>query len=311
MAALDEQDNRRNAVYLHYLDRELIEAAGQHLNDLEIIRITRLLTVLTQSELYCGLSAIWENNGLGPRVHRDFELLLSHHELQTVSRDVTLGEFRASRQAAYLHDMGRYPNYFTPLGDRLNWLVPTWQKESGSTVPLVREMQSWVEHLPTVTTLRFRPALGALQKPVNEALYRREVEAVTYSYFKPFLGDLVRNPHAEYAIRRQISRGFTIDNQRHGGGDIATGIPELQFFDSLALDFPHHDIRLLEELSAVCGLGPATDARSTDVSVWTQFVVGRGGQRSQLLAGVVRWILAALFTREKDRIPPSPSDNRD
>lgn len=230
---------RSDAVYLHYLDRELNEAAGRFPHEQDLIRATRLLTFFTQSELYCGLSAIWENHRLGGRTREDFELLLRCGEMQTVSRDATLAEFKRSRAIAYLHDRDRYLNYYTQAGDRLEWLVPTWSKAGGSTAPLLQSMNSWAATIPVHNyDRRFMPAIHAAREPVQEAILRRETQAITYSYFKGFLGDLGENPHVEYAVRRQISRGFTADNQRHGGGDIATGIPELSTLMTCLSTFP-------------------------------------------------------------------------
>src|SRR5215470_73709 len=283
------------AVYLHYLDRELNEAAGRYVSERDAIRITRLLCMLTQSELYCGLSAIWENDRLGFRSQEDFRLLFEYNELQTISRDLTLSEFKQSRQSAYGHDIDRYARYFTVAGDALDWLVPTWEKQSGSTAPLVQEMREWTERLPTDDKFRSRPIAIAMRKPLREALDHREDQAVTYSYFKSFLGDLGSSAQAEYSIRRKISQAFTVGNQHHGGGDIVTGIPELQFFDSLAIDFPQHDLRLLAELAAISGLTAIVDPIQTSVDIWAPIVGYRRSQPFRLLGGAIQSTLAALY----------------
>lgn len=305
-----ERYQRRDAVYLHFLDRELTEAAGRYPAGFELIRAVRILIFLTQSQLYCGLSAIWENDRISQRGHEDFEALFRHSELQTVSRDYTLAEFRSSRAQAYEHDRGRYPNYYTASGDRLGWLTPTWPKVGGSTAPLVRSMQDWVRELPARdgTGARFEPVIYTVRKPVMEGLHRRETEAITYSYFRRFLGSLAENPHAEFIIRRQISVGFTIDNQRHGGGDIATGIPELVFFDKLALDFPHHDVRLLGELAAVANLGSIFDPVVTDADKWDTYIASRSTSELRLLAATVHWLITALYARESTRSPGARDD---
>ncbi|MDU0294861.1 hypothetical protein, partial [Saccharothrix longispora] len=284
-----------DAVYLHYLDRELILSTGREMSEKQIIQATRLLTFFTQSDLYVGLSAIWENDRLTPASYEEFRLLFEQYQLQTVSRDVTLAEFRASRAAAYRHDSDRYPNYYTSAGDGLEWLTPTWQKTTGSTMPLTRVLQQWTEAIPAAPEARFSPALWQLRDPVQEALRHREDEAVTFNYFSRFLKDVRSNDHIEYAIRRKISEGFSLDNQRHGNGDIATGIPELGFFDHLALDFPHHDIRILAEIALACGIEDMFRAERFGVEAWSAYVLARHSWPMQTTAEVVRDTLQALY----------------
>ncbi|MEA5359785.1 hypothetical protein VA596_09570 [Amycolatopsis sp., V23-08] len=298
-----------DAVYLHFLDRELTEAAGRLPYELDLIQATRLLTFFTQSELYCGLSAIWENHRLSSRTHEEFEVLLSCHELQTVSRDATLAEFRTSRSDAYQHDAERYANYYTADGDKLSWLVPTWPKSGGSTAPLLETLRAWTESIPMENLGgKFQPALHALREPTREALFRRENQAITYNYFRGFLGDLGGNPHVEYTIRRQISKGFTVDNQRHGGGDIATGIRELVYFDQLSTDFPQHDVQVLLTFATVCNISSLFAPVEIDAEHWLSYVRSRRSLEVELLADTVRWLLTAMYDRELDRTPSASED---
>ena len=226
-----ESDDRRrhDAVYLHYLDRELNIAAGHAVPGAETVRVTRLLVLLTQAELYCGLSAIWENDGLDSRALEDFEALFRAQQLQPVSRDLTTAEFLRSRRDAYSHDQSRYPAYFTEAAERLSWSHPRWQKKDGSTKSLESYLRRWSEVPPPASL--YLPSALAAQKPVREALAQREGRAITYALFASQLGDLTDSPQAQYTIRRRISTGFTEDYLRHGAGTIATGISDLEVFD--------------------------------------------------------------------------------
>ena len=185
----EPNSRRRSAVYLHYLDRELNEASGRPVQDLDAVRWTRLLALLTTAELYCGLSAIWENDDVGPRAREDFRLLYDLGHLETLSHDTSQGAFKESRQTAYQHDRDRYPNYFSDTGERLSWLHPTRIKSVGSTVPLVTHLTRWSEKLPNPEG-RYSPAISRLRKPMRAALLERGDQAVTFSYFHQFLGDL-------------------------------------------------------------------------------------------------------------------------
>ncbi|MDQ7908451.1 hypothetical protein RB614_28375 [Phytohabitans sp. ZYX-F-186] len=223
-----------------------------------------------------------------------------------MSRDLTTAEFLRSRREAYSHDESRYPTYFTDASARLSWSYPRWQKKDGSTKSLESYLRQWTEMpLPAGPYL---PSALAAQKPVREALAQREGKAITYALFVPKLGDLADSPQAQYTIRRRISTGFTDDYLRHGEGTIATGIQDLQVFDELSTDFPFYDVRLLGELAGVIGLNGLTDHLATDLVPWVEYLAARNSAAMQLLAGTVRWILAALYARELAR-KTRPSDD--
>lgn len=296
-----EERRSCDAVYLHYLDRELNLAAGRRVRAEQAIRVTRLLVILTQSELYCGLSAIWENDILGPSSFDEIQLLFESGQLQTVSRDITSAEFLESRRAAYAFDQERYPRYFTNASEDFGWLTPTWQKGRGSTAPLEDHLRTWAEG--PIPRGEYVPSALAVKAPVRDALNQREGEAITYSFFLPTLGGLHNVSHARYAVRRQISTGFTVDYLKHGSGTIATGIPELRAFDELSMDFPAHDTRLLGELGRAVGFRGIVDHLVTDAPSWARYVYVRSSNSAQILAAVVRWILDALYSRESTRAP--------
>jgi nucleoside phosphorylase len=167
-------------------------------------------------------------------------------------------------------------------------------------------LRGWSEAQPS--TGLYVPSALAAQKPVREALAQREGKAITYALFAPRLGDLAESPQARYTIRRRISTGFTEDYLRHGEGTIATGIQNLEVFDELSTDFPFYDVRMLGELAGVIGLNAVTDHLSTSLAAWEKYLVARNSVTIQLLAGTVRWILAALHARELAR-KPRPSDD--
>lgn len=295
------------AVYLHYIDRELNEAAGNPIRSQDAVRITRLLFLFTAAELVCGLSALWENRRLGHRALADFELLFVEQQLQTVSSDVTTNEFLESRRQAYEHDFNRYPRYFTASASQTEWASPTWQKRGGTTKALVRTLREW-SSTPAIAG-PFKPASLAVHVPVREALNRLELQAVTYAFFRPHLGDLKESAMAEHVIRRAISEGFTLDHMRHSGGDIATGILELEYFDSLSIDFPCFDIPLLSELANITGMSEVLDPEITSTEQWHKFVEARSSFSAQIVAGATRWITDALYARERARSPRQGDDS--
>jgi nucleoside phosphorylase len=286
---------------LHFLDRELNEAAGQPVRAQDAIRYIRLLLLLTQAELYCGLSAVWENTQLGRRALENLESALTAKQLQMVSGDLTTSEFLDARRAAYDHDQERYPRYFTDAGESTRWSHPTWQKVGGTTKMLIRSLREWADEY--TFTGRYTPTVLAVHEPVRKALERREWQAVTYSFFRPHLGKLEESPMAQSVIRRQISAAFTQDYMRHGAGDIATGISELAYFDKIACNFPYFDVPILGELASVVGLNSIADPVETTVNDWQRFLFARTSLPSQLTAASIEWILSALHENELMRAP--------
>ena len=311
MKSVQGSNRRPSSVYLHYLDRELNEAAaGSSLDEERVIRATRILALMTGAQLYCGLSAIWESESLGPRGLREVEVLLAFDQLDTVSHNLTLPEFLDRRREAYEYDRERYPRYFGPPDDYLQWAKPTMRKLTGSSVPLAGHIAQWAQD-DAGASGPLVPAVIRVKGPVRVALSERENEALTWSFFSTRIGELASVPIAQGEVRRQISRGFTQDYQRFGSGDIATGERALRAFDSMAREFPFADLRLLAELAAVAGLSDVLNSETTGTDRWAEFVGQRDQQAHQELTNRVEWIVAALLQRERSRTPNASEDADD
>ncbi|WP_161606318.1 hypothetical protein [Microlunatus speluncae] len=145
-----------------------------------------------------------------------------------------------------------------------------------------------------------------MRAPVQAALTHREAQAVTWPYFSTFLGDLARRPIAEAELRRQISRGFTLDYLNFRDGDIVTGIRGLTIFDDLSRDFPRFDCRVLAGFMATCGLAELIEPHQTSTDRWISYVEATGHPEALLFTAAVRWISGAMHTVERQRpVPPS------
>jgi nucleoside phosphorylase len=285
-------------IYLHFLDRELNEAAGSRLTANQVASLLRLLAAMTSAPLYCGLSGPWENDRISADQIVELEVLFSTGQLELVSHSPTQSEFLDSRRRAYEHDAGRYGRYFQ--SDReLTWAAPTIVKETGTTGPLVKYLAAWAVEPPP--DAEWQPVVFRVRAPVSEALRYRETQAVTWAYFEPHMGDLADNPGARATLRREISNGFTVDYLDHLGGTIATGIRELHAFDRLARVFPDFHVPLLRELASVGGLNALIDRDETNLDTWSRFVELRARDEFRLVAGTASWIIRALFSAEVQR----------
>lgn len=294
-------------IYLHFLDRELNLASSTR-PDAQIWRRALWTLTLTQkSDLYCGLSAVWENDALNMDFMGDIRFLYQMDQLWPVSHDTNLDAFLASRNAAYEHDAERYPRYFSPKLE-LPWLAPRWEKETGSTAPLVQHLSSWGGRLSIAkpSTLSI-PAMGA---PVLEALKRREHQAVTFSFFAQTMRNVGPEKLVETQVRQQISVGFTEDYLRYFAGDIATGISSLSYFDRLAKSFPRTDLPLLNLLLTAAGLGELADPKNELLDRWHALVVARTTDDFTLAASVFDWILVGLYEAYRAETLALPTDTR-
>lgn len=290
-------------VYLHFFDRELNLATGKLLSSERIVRATRALALTQTSDLYCGLSAPWENPSFDGRTLGDIELLLAAGVLQPVSHDSNLGSFLESRQRAYAHDRARYPRYFQP-SLAIPWLQPLWLKQSGSTMPLVRSLGAWSaevsQHRGTLTYQQIAPI-------VQSTLRRREDQAVTFSLFAHPLTTLGHSEFVEGIVRTQISMGFTKDYLEQFEGDIATGIAGLGSFDSLSRSFPLVDLPMLGALLAFCGLDVLLDVDQWPVDNWSTYVWARQSQEWLNFATGLRWLLLSL-SQARRALPLRPDE---
>lgn len=291
-------------IYLHFLDRELNLASSARPESQILRRALWTLTLTQKADLYCGLSAVWENDALDADVIADIHFLYQVDQIWPVSHDTSLDAFLTSRNVAYEHDAARYPRYFSSRLE-LPWLAPRWEKETGSTAPLLRHLSSWGGRLVAAgaTTLTI-PAMGL---PVLEGLKRRENQAVTFSYFAPLVRDVGPARLVETQLRQQISVGFTEDNLRYFAGDIATGISSLAYFDQLEKSFPLADLPLLNHLLTAAGFGELAIPRNELLDRWHSLVVARTTEDFTLAASVFEWVLTGLheaYAAETAALPP-------
>lgn len=299
-------------VYLHYLDRELNYALRGSVDGQQAQMVTRRLILGTDSRLYCGLSAIYENDGLQQAQLRDLEDLLASGELDAVSHQDSRDEFLEQRQILYRHDAVRYPRYFTDEAERLLNIRPTLPKSGGTTRNLVRSMRDWVEDVGIDSLGDYARGPLVVAPRVSDALRHREDEAITYAYFRRYMEGIKNPASAERVVRRQISEAFTADYLRMMiGADIATGVRGLEAFDAkLARHFPRFDDRLMSVLFYYCGLGDVLDP-SFNYSRWQAHVAARPSVSHGLMVGYIATLIRSLDETDREGSPAAGFDPDD
>lgn len=241
-------------LYLHFLDRELLEAVGAHLTPQLLDRTLATLTLGTDASLYCGISVIWEHTLLSDDSRRILEMLVANGVINPVSYSSTVEEFLESRMQLYSHDAARYPAYFDQGIEVIRAILPTDYKWERTTDHLEESLGGWAFS----KVGRDGDAGQVARSHALHALMRRDTQAITFAYFAPFMRrDGVQHRDAEGVLSRQISVAYADHYLKFSDGDIPTGVAGLPFFDAtLAVEFPLYDVRLLARLLRALGLGP-------------------------------------------------------
>ncbi|GHD40566.1 5'-methylthioadenosine/S-adenosylhomocysteine nucleosidase [Streptomyces galbus] len=288
-------------VYLHFLDRELGKSVDFQVTARLVEQLLKLLSLTCSATFYCGISVIWENPALDADCRRFMALLGETDVLDAVSYNGTVEEFYESRQRLYAHDAERYPLYFVGGPDGLRAIRATLHKPQDTTSALLGDLEAWA------AGLRPRADSGsttATALQVTEAALRaRAGEAITYSFFHPFLLRAGGTPPDVGAIRRQISLAYSRHYLGFADGDIVTGVKGLSFFDGeLSTSFPLYDVPLLFLLLDVAGLSPLVEqpwlARRT---FWDPFLGGLRDGDEYRIGATVRTILETAHLR----LPPA------
>jgi hypothetical protein len=257
-------------LFLHFLDRELGDAANFHLSARSAETLIKTLLLGTTARLYCGLSLVWEHPAAAFGNLGLFRALLEHDLLDVVSNHETVDAFLASRMPLYAHDIDRYPMYRSPDREWQSILSPTQFKESSATSVLESHLLE-----AATTTLPASPDLPLdlgrrLASTVQEALRTREGRAITYSLVASQLLEMDAPQTASALVKRAISKEYCSHYMDFAGGDIVTGIHGLSVFDGLARDFPHADAQMLSELLTLAGLDTMVRvAWSDDQGPWS------------------------------------------
>lgn len=281
-------------LYLHYLDRELGQSVGVQVGDATAEFALKCLLLGTTSPMYCGLSPLWESPSMRPPFRDLVATLLAAGLVDAVSQYPTLDEFLAARQRLYAHDSDRYPMYFSKLS-AVDPIIPTMASVSSTTDTLAMEIAGLAASGQLGNALEADLA-RLLRAQVGVTLIGREGRAITFSLFAPALGQLLDSPIVVGFLRREMSVMYTRHYMQIAGGDLATGIEGLQYFDRLALEFPIFDVPLLRTcLLATPYAEVLRDPWTRHADFWTICTRWRQASPHVAFRNRLRLILRALF----------------
>ncbi len=284
-------------IYLHFLDRELSRAAEFKPTPMQIEKILKCVLLSTTSSLYCGLSLLWESDGISQSNAVFFKKLVSAKILNVISHHSTSSEFLDSRQAIYAHDSARYPMYFGGLSKTLIKIKPTIYKDTSTTNQLAMKMSSWSMDDSCISEIGNKNNIDLIKetrKIVIDKLNNRDNRALTYTLFEESLSTYPIS--AQQDIRRLISKFYVEHYQNYKDCDIITGISYLHIFDRLSIKFPYYDIQILEFILNQIGFKDLIKTASRESKqFWNEMEIWYGSNGHVNLSNHIALIIDVLL----------------
>lgn len=220
-------------VYLHFLDRELVETCKASFSSEKLLKLIILSVLCSDDFAYFAFSHL-------------FELLSDYEEVQgfvlklceigllvPVSSHSTFEDFLDTRQKLYVHDKERYPQYFNA---QKKLQIQDWRVLEGSTTSFI--------HNKFLSRLIYPAQLGDYERHIYERLAVdtlsqsfEEGKAVTKKIFDIDKERLVFQKDFEstqLSLARTISMVYTDRYLEVFDGTIISGIQHLMYYDVLA-----------------------------------------------------------------------------
>lgn len=246
----------QDAIFLHFLNRELHRAIGKNINIKETDIIVRCLLLATDVKLYGNFSMVSEGGYLTENTSSIIPSAIIHKELELVGATPTGEEFIISRQELYHFDSKRYPMYFEQAHKLENYLNASVINSTSMTSSLAFKIGKWLN----TNELDIVPIVGSfdankleyIKKLIANTLIQRENKAMTVSLFLPILKKNYATATSN-SIARLISSLYTIEYQELLEADIVSGINNIFVFDRLSKNFPYFDFPILYELLTQLG----------------------------------------------------------
>lgn len=240
-----------DAVFLHFLNRELLRSVGKSTDLGAADFIVRCLLLATNANLYGNFSIVSEGGYLTKNQRSIVADCIKLDELELVGERATADEFIATRQSIYLFDHLRYPMYFGDAKNLEGYLNGRIIRDDSVTDNLATILAKWVDD----DSLELETIIGGLdagiltnaKNLIGSALKARTNKAMTLSLFNPIFQDKEK-VEAPHALARLLSALYAVDYMSLLEADIATGISQVAFYDRLSKGFPYFDIPILSEI---------------------------------------------------------------
>ena len=286
-------------VYLHYLDRELLEAIGWIPTASQLRRFTNTLVLGLDSPLICVYPHLWESFDQVAPIIAELRMLQRYRVLEAVSSQKFFRDFLPSRRELFAHSQDRYRVYFRDPPEELLAISPGVFKPSDTTKFLLKR-------LPDLTRLRGHNALADYVGAAGEAkillgeidavIRERGDRALTYTLFEKRLAAKV-GLAAAAATRLRISELYTAHYLSAIHADVPTGVPGLAFFDGLSETFPQLDLRIMWQVLRLVGLSSLLDQPLTQHAWWEPFLALRGSPAHTLLVDLLLQVVNTVVSK--------------
>ncbi len=253
------------AVYLHFLDRELLSTVRLYTAlSLELVRDDVTIGLASTYEpLYLSASLVFENRFARQLIHQMRDLF-QLGEIRIALHESSLGAFVLAKQAQYEHARRDYAFYFDDTWRRILDLGPAiLPRATDTTVYLAESLPLVLSSADVNLTLEkegmrvSQAEVAQLAEPVGDRLESRGSLAITARLFE----DAVRRAHitagGQDALAMLISDNYIRSYMDEYNGTIFTGLAcGVVGFDYLCRTYPVTDlVRWRSLFSAVNLLG--------------------------------------------------------
>lgn len=250
-----------SSIFLHYLDRELLQSIGYPVDINKANLYTKILSLGTGSTLYANYSIIVEGNYLTNSKDDFIPLCVKYGTLKLIAEEFSFDEFIETRQSMYDFDRDRYEMYYKKPVSLEPYLHSNIMCDYDDIDNLTNHVYSWANdenkfpndllHKKDIHTL------GNIQTNLVKILNKRENQALTSSFFE----DSINTHHPDINLKnykqpiaRLLSSLYINDFLIFLSSTIPTGIYGISYFDNLENNFPYQDIPILATILKKIGL---------------------------------------------------------
>ena len=237
-------------IFLHFLNREIRETEQTCFEDLELLKFIMIATLITQQYIYIGDAIVWECCNVFPKSIKLLRELEKQGLACFIGTNDDIHSFLEKRRKLYQFDCNRYPVYFTDEITSMPWATNHRLIQTDTTAVLATDFFKIAnDFLPESKEFSEED-----KERINLSLEyrRRNNAAVTYSLFKK----QNFSQSSKLKLKRQIITSYNQHYLNVMNGRIMTGIPGLEYYDSLQKNglyfhFPFH-YRICRELGILC-----------------------------------------------------------
>jgi predicted nucleotide-binding protein len=273
------------AIYVHFLDRELLTTLGLYevVQEDTIFDELKILLLASYEPLYFSTSLVFENRFARAALVR-YPRLFRRGHINLLMREYGFQGFVYTKQGQYEHSQQAYAFYFDETWQELSALEPAiLHRSKDTTKDLECTMIADVRAgglSKTTRRLGLTCDIKEIQRAqphIEEAIFARDGKAITKKLFSPVYGNLDASENVRVLFNTKISEHYIRSYLVECDGTIATGIRSaIDYFSYLSTTYPFHHLPLWRTIYHKTGmlkfLRSATDRELLEIRESAEFV---------------------------------------